>query len=88
MAFSKIKTENDYAVAIAQIEVFLKKGFANLSEEETALLEKISKAVAAYEKEYYPVPKPSSIAEMIELKMYEMRLNQKKLAGTDEDCTG
>lgn len=80
MPVIKIKTENDYQVAIAQIEVYLKKGFANLSPQETSELEKISKAVAAYEKEYYPVPKPSTISEMIELKMYELRLTQKKLA--------
>lgn len=77
---SKIKTENDYQVAIAQIEVFIKKGFINLSQKETKELEAISKSVAAYEKEYYPVPKPETLSEMIELKMYEMRLTQKKLS--------
>jgi len=77
---TKIRTENDYKVAIAQIEVFLKKGFSNLSAKETKDLEAISKLVTVYEKEYYPVPKPSTISEMIELKMYEMRLNQKKLS--------
>ena len=76
----KIKTENDYQAAIAEIEVFIKKGFVNLTQKETVELEGISKAVAAYEKEYYPVPKPESLQEMIELKMYEMRLTQKKLA--------
>ena len=76
----KIKTENEYQVAIAGIEVFLKKGFVNLTLEETNELERISKAVAAYEKEYYPVPKPDTLSEMIELKMYELRLTQKKLS--------
>ncbi len=76
----KISTENDYQDAIAAIEVFIKKGFVNLSNSETLALEQVSKAVAAYEKEYYPVPKPDTIQEMIELKMYEMRLTQKKLS--------
>lgn len=80
MSTTIIKTEKDYQVAIAQIEVFLKKGFANLTPKETQQLESISKAVAAYEKEYYPVPKPTTLAEMLELKMYEMKLNQKKMA--------
>ena len=75
-----IKTENDYQVAIAQIEVFIRKGFVHLTKKETMELEEVSKAVAAYEKEYYPVPKPDTLAEMIELKMYEMRLTQKKLS--------
>lgn len=78
---TKINTENDYQAAIAQIETFIKKGFLNLTPKETKELEAISKSVAAYEKEYYPVPKPTTLAEMIELKMYEMRLTQKKLSG-------
>ena len=77
---NKIKTEQEYRTAIAQIEVFIKKGFINLTQKETKELEVISKIVAAYEKEYYPVPKPNTLAEMIELKMYEMRLTQKKLS--------
>lgn len=80
MPNATIKTEQEYRAAAAQIEVYLKKGFANLSPVETSDLEKITKAAAAFEKQHYQVPKPSSIAEMIELKMYEMRLNQKKLA--------
>ena len=75
-----INTENDYKSAIAGIEVFIKKGFSNLTKKETGELEKISRAVAAYEKQYYPVPRPETLAEMIELKMYEMRLTQKKLS--------
>jgi HTH-type transcriptional regulator/antitoxin HigA len=77
---TKIKTENDYKAAIEQIERFIKKGFLALTPDETKELETISKSVAAYEKEYYPVPKPTTIAEMIELKMYEMKLTQKKLS--------
>ena len=75
-----IQTETDYKTAIAQIEVFIKKGFVNLTPKETNELEGISKAVAAYEKEFYPVPRPNTLQEMIELKMYEMRLTQKKLS--------
>lgn len=80
MPVTTIKTEHDYQVAAAQIEVYLKKGFANLTAAETRELERITKLAAAFEKQYYPVPKPSTIPEMIALKMYEMRLNQKKLA--------
>jgi HTH-type transcriptional regulator / antitoxin HigA len=77
---AKLKNESDYQAAIAEIEVFLKKGFINLTQKETLALESISKAVAAYEKEFYPVPRPNTLQEMIELKMYEMRLTQKKLS--------
>ena len=76
----KINSESDYKAAIGKIEGFITKGFLNLTQGETKELETISKMVAAYEKEYYPVPKPTSLAEMIELKMYEMRLTQKRLS--------
>ncbi len=52
----KIKTEQEYEAAIMQIEGFIKKGFPNLTQKETKELEAISKSVAAFEKEYYPVP--------------------------------
>jgi len=77
---TKINTEKEYQAAIEQIEIFIKKGFLHLTQKETKELEAISKSVAAYEKEYYPVPKPTSLSEMIELKMYELRLTQKKLS--------
>ena len=76
----EIKKESDYKVAITKIDFFLKKGFNNLTKEETKELETISKFVASFEKEYYPIPEPTTLAEMIELKMYELRLTQKKLS--------
>jgi len=76
----KVSNENEYKIATTKIELFLRKGFANLSADETTELEAISRTVSSYEKEFYPLPAPTTIAEMIELKMYEMNLNQKKLA--------
>ena len=76
----KLNTENDYKAAIARIEFFLKKGFNQLSNEETQELETTSKIVSSYEKLHYPIPSPATLAEMIELKMYEMRITQKKLS--------
>ena len=73
-----IHTKTTYQTTIAQIKNFIKKGFKNLSENETTQLEAISKSFASFEKLHYPVPKPEAISEMIELKMYEMHLSQKK----------
>ena len=77
---TSIMNEQDYQLAIEQIEVYIKKGFSNLSTEETNKLQAVSTMVADYEREFYPVPKPSSISEMLQLKMYELRLTQKKLS--------
>ena len=77
---ARLDTESDYKAAVARVEFFLKKGFSNLSKEETQELEMTSKIASSYEKSHYPIPSPATLAEMIELKMYEMRLTQKKLS--------
>ncbi len=64
----------------AQIEILLKKGFKNLSGDELARLEALGKEVAVFEKEHYAIPAPETLSEMIELRMYELKLNQKSLA--------
>jgi HTH-type transcriptional regulator/antitoxin HigA len=75
-----MKTEREYKAAIGKIETLLKQGFAALTQQQLTELEELSREVAAFEKTHYPVPAPQSLAEMIELRMYEMRLNQKQLA--------
>ncbi len=70
----RINNEQDYQLAIDQIEIYIKKGFSNLSTEETNKLQTVSTMIAGYERELYPVPKPSSISEMLQLKMYELGL--------------
>jgi antitoxin component HigA of HigAB toxin-antitoxin module len=37
-------------------------------------------AAEAYEDTYYPLPMPKTIGQMVELKMYEMKLNQTAMA--------
>ena len=70
----RINNEQEYQLAIDQIEVYLSKGFSSLSIEETNKLNAITTMVADYECVFYPIPKPSSISEMLQLKMYELGL--------------
>ncbi len=72
--------ESNYHSTTAQIEALLRKGFKNLSDHELALLEELGKEVAAFEKEHYAIPAPETLSEMIELRMFELKLNQKSLA--------
>lgn len=71
---------NQYNENTAHIEKLLHKGFKNLSVDEFALLEALSNEVAVFEKEHYAISAPESLSEMIELRMYELKLNQKSLA--------
>jgi len=70
----------EHSKTTAQIEILLKKGFKNLSVDELARLEALGNEVAVFEKEHYAIPAPESLTEMIELRMYELKLNQKSLA--------
>lgn len=64
----------------SDIELLLKRGFTNLSPDELVKLEALGNEVAVFEKEHYAIPAPESLTEMIELRMYELKLNQKSLA--------
>lgn len=50
-----ISDRQQYDLAIAQIEAYLQKGFANLSEQEEIHLSELSKAVEAWELKEYPI---------------------------------
>lgn len=76
-----LSNETEYHAALAEIEPLLQKGFDNLSIEEEDKLEYISKLIEDYEKVYYPLPfNPKTIIEMIEYKMFELKLRQRDLA--------
>jgi HTH-type transcriptional regulator / antitoxin HigA len=80
---SIIRNEQEYQIALAAIEPFLQKGFANLSKEEDDELARVSALINAYEAIHYAMPfKPKTLIEMLELKMFERKMKQKDLAQT------
>ncbi len=85
---TKIRNEKEYAQVMQIIEGYLQKatqggGFQSLASQETEELQQLSKLAEAYEDSIpiMPVRQPVTLEEMIELKMYQMRLKQKDLAG-------
>jgi HTH-type transcriptional regulator / antitoxin HigA len=76
-----ISSEAEYRSALAAIEPFLQKGFDNLSSNEDEELASITKAIEEYETMHYHLPfTPKTLTEMIELKMFELKLKQRELA--------
>lgn len=78
---TKIKTELEYRATSSRIEELLAvvnnetpSGDNNLIE-----LDLLSNLVADYEEEYHPIKTPT-LAEIIKLRMYEMKLTQLKLS--------
>jgi HTH-type transcriptional regulator / antitoxin HigA len=82
-----IQTNEEYFATAARIEVYLQKatrqgGFAALTEQENTELQTLTIAAAEYEKRIKLVPtrQPLTLAEMLNLKMFQMHLSQKALA--------
>ncbi len=76
-----IKTKKDYHTAMSEMEIYLQKGFSNLTKKENERLQELTDMVEKYEAVHYSLPiQPKNINEMIELKMFERKLKQKDLA--------
>ncbi|MCL2327758.1 MAG: helix-turn-helix domain-containing protein [Bacteroidetes bacterium] len=78
---AKINDEKQYQVILKRVEELM-----DMVHEETPSndpnfveLDVLADLVEEYEMEHYPVGKPS-LAEVLQLRMYEMRLTQKSLA--------
>ncbi len=52
----QIQTINEYYEVMAEIEVYLAKGFSNLTESEDEELARLSQMIRAYEKVHFPMP--------------------------------
>lgn len=84
----KYETEAEYEVAMAEIERLMDKGEENLTESEFETLETMALAAQVYETGHYYEEPPRTLEGMIELRMYEMKLEGRNLSetlGVDED---
>lgn len=73
-------TEADYNVAMSEILRIMNKGEVNLTTAEKKKLRRMAEAAQHYESIHYPFPMPGTIVEMVELKMFEKKLNRASLA--------
>jgi antitoxin component HigA of HigAB toxin-antitoxin module len=75
-----INNKQQYYSAMAEIESYLQKGFSNLSEKEEAQLEKLSKAVEAWEIKEFPMPMQPSFPDILLYIMQYKRFSQSELS--------
>lgn len=76
----KIVNEADYNSIMTQIDKLMSKGSANVSKTELTEIRKLALAAQQYEQSRFPIKPPATLAGIIEMKMYEMKLKQKDLA--------
>jgi HTH-type transcriptional regulator/antitoxin HigA len=82
-----IHNEEEYQLVMEKVESYLQKatrggGFHTLSPPERDDLQHLSRLAEGWEDQIplMPIRQPQTLVEMIELKMYERKLNQKELA--------
>lgn len=76
----KIENKHQYYLAMAQIEQYLQKGFANLTEEEDEQLAVLSLAAEAWEIAAYPMPMQPSLKDILNHIMFAKDMNQSQLS--------
>ena len=83
----KIQSKEVYELTMKEIDVLMRKGEDNLSEPELDRLRILSVAAEDYEDAHDPLPLPSSLQDMIRMRMFQLKLNQyfaAKLLGVSE----
>jgi HTH-type transcriptional regulator/antitoxin HigA len=76
----KISNEGDYKSVMAKINTLMSKGSENLSKTQLTEVRKLALEAQDYEQRKFTIAAPTTLAGIIEMKMYEMRLKQKDLA--------
>lgn len=76
----KIITETAYNKALKEVYALMSKGEENLTERDAKDITSMAKAIQEYEKIHYPFPIPKTIPEIVELKMFEKKLNRVTMA--------
>ncbi|MDU1892573.1 MAG: helix-turn-helix domain-containing protein [Dysgonomonas sp.] len=76
-----IKTEQEYEAIMARVNelVEIVDDDTPAADKNMIELDFLTDLVVAYEKEHYPIEKPS-LPEMLKLRMYEMELTQKSIS--------
>ena len=76
----KITSAVGYKAVMARIDKLMSRGSEKVSKSELAEIRKLALTAQQYEQAKFIIAPPTTLAGIIEMKMYEMRLKQKDLA--------
>ncbi len=76
----KIDNETEYSLIMSKIDRLMAKGSENVSKEELDEIRSLAELAQEFEQSKYVIEAPTTLAGMIEMKMFEMKLNQRELA--------
>lgn len=75
-----ISTATEYKKVMKKIDALMNKGSGQVSKQELVEIRELALMAQRYEQQKYVIPPPTTLAGIIEMKMYEMRLKQTELA--------
>ena len=75
-----ISNEKSYKLALKKVDDLMKLGSQKITFDQAKEITTLAKSIQTYEKNIYTITPPTTLAGMIELRMYEMKLNQVELA--------
>lgn len=76
----KIANASDYKNVMAKIDSLMAKGSGNVTKSELTEIRRLAVSAQGYEQNKFVIEVPTTLAGIIEMKMYEMKLKQKDLA--------
>jgi HTH-type transcriptional regulator/antitoxin HigA len=80
MIMDKINKDADYNKIMTKINSLMAKGSKNVTDKELVEIRELALVAQKYEQNKYVIEAPTTLAGMIEMKMYELKLKQKELA--------
>ena len=75
-----ISNEKSYKLALKKVDDLMKIGSQKITFDQAKEITALAKSIQTYEKNIYTITPPTTLAGMIELRMYEMKLKQVELA--------
>jgi HTH-type transcriptional regulator/antitoxin HigA len=75
-----ISNEKSYKLALKKVDDLMKLGSQKITFNQAKEITTLAKSIQTYEKNIYTITPPTTLAGMIELRMYEMKLKQVELA--------
>ena len=76
----KITSKKAYDTALTDVYKLMQKGEKNITDKEANTISSLAAAIQEYEKIHQPFPMPKTISEIVELKMFEQKINRGSLA--------
>ena len=75
-----ISNDKSHKLALKKVNDLMKLGSQKITIDQAKEITALAKSIQTYEKNIYTITPPTTLAGMIELRMYEMKLKQLELA--------